>query len=104
MFDDEKLMALRRLTGETDPDILSLYLAQAKSTVLTHAYPYNPEIEEVPARYDMVQIEIAVYLLNKRGAEGETSHSENGVSRTYADGDIPPSLLRRIIPMAGAVL
>ena len=48
--------------------------------------------------------DIDVALLNKRGAEGETAHSENGVSRSYEDGDIPPTLLRRILPMAGVIL
>jgi hypothetical protein len=42
-------------------------------------------------------------MLNKRGAEGEITHTENGVSRQYEDGDIPPSLLRRIVPMAGVL-
>lgn len=50
------------------------------------------------------QVEIAAYMLNKRGAEGETAHSENGVSRSYEDGDIPATLLRRITPMAGVLL
>ena len=58
---------------------------------------------EVPPKYELVHIEIAAYMLNKRGAEGEVTHSENGVSRTYEDGDIPPTLLRRITPVAGVV-
>ena len=43
----------------------------------------------------------AVYLLNKRGAEGETAHSENGISRSYESADIPESMLSGIIPFAG---
>lgn len=54
-------------------------------------------------KYDAVHVEIAAYMINKRGAEGEVSHSENGVSRTYEDGDIPPSLLRAITPVAGVL-
>lgn len=102
MTNDEKLVILKRITGETDDEVLSTYLSMAASVVLTHAFPYG-EVEEVPTRYDNVQIEIAAYMLNKRGAEGETSHSENGVSRSYEDGDIPPTLLRRIVPTAGVV-
>ena len=49
----------------------------------------------------MTQVEIAVYLMNKRGAEGESAHSENGVSRTYENGDVPASMLRGIVPMVG---
>lgn len=102
MTNDEKLVILKRITGETDDEVLSTYLSLAAGVVLTHAYPYGG-VEEVPVQYDNVQIEIAAYMLNKRGAEGETSHSENGVSRSYEDGDIPPTLLRRIVPTAGVL-
>lgn len=54
-------------------------------------------------KYDTVQVEIAAYMLNKRGAEGEIVHLENGISRHYEDGDIPPTLLRRITPMVGVM-
>lgn len=102
MTNDEKLVILKRITGETDDEVLSTYLSLAAGVVLTHAYPYGG-VEEVLTQYDNVQIEIAAYMLNKRGAEGETSHSENGVSRSYEDGDIPPTLLRRIVPTAGVL-
>lgn len=104
MTDDEKLVVLKRMTGEKNVAVLSTYLSLARSVVLAHAYPYDSgRIDEVPPKYDSVHIEIAVYMLNKRGAEGEVSHSENGVSRTYEGGDIPPSLLRRITPAAGVL-
>lgn len=103
MTDEEKLTMLKSMTEETDNDVLSTYLTLAKGVVLSRAYPYTEE-DKVPAKYDMVHVEIAAYMLNKRGAEGETAHSENGVSRSYEDGDIPPTLLRRILPMAGVIL
>lgn len=102
MTDAEKLKMLEHLTGETEQDVLSTYLFLAKGVVLSRAYPYGGS-EEVPTQYDSTQVEIAAYMLNKRGAEGEITHTENGVSRQYEDGDIPPSLLRRIVPMAGVL-
>lgn len=102
MTDAEKLAMLKKLTEETDDDVLSTYLFLAKNVVLSKAYPFG-DGEEVPAKYDSVQVEIAQYMYDKRGAEGEISHSENGVSRSYEDGDIPPTLLRRITPMAGVM-
>lgn len=104
MTDEEKLTMLKSMTEETDNDVLSTYLTLAKGVVLSRAYPYTEEEDKVPAKYDTVHVEIAAYMLNKRGAEGETAHSENGVSRSYEDGDIPPTLLRRILPMAGVIL
>lgn len=103
MTDSEKKAMLMVITGEQDDTVLSTYLSLAASKVLTRAYPYDPTITEVPDRYAAVQVEIAAYMLNKRGAEGQTSHSENGVSRSYEDGDIPQTLLRQITPMVRVV-
>lgn len=103
MSDSEKKAMLLVITGEQDDTVLSTYLSLAASKVLTRAYPYDPTITEVPDRYAAVQVEIAAYMLNKRGAEGQTSHSENGVSRSYEDGDIPQTLLRQITPMVRVV-
>lgn len=104
MTHDEKLVALKAMVGSSDTDeVLSTYLNLAGSKILAKTYPYNPEITEVPAQYDCLQVEIAAYLLNKRGAEGQTSHSENGVSRTYENADVPSSMLKAVIPFCGVV-
>ena len=103
MTDETKLTMLESMTGEDDREVLSTYLTLAKGVVLSKAFPYGTGTEEVPAPYHTTQVEIAAYMLNKRGAEGETVHLENGVSRHYEDGDIPPTLLRRITPMAGVI-
>lgn len=99
----QKLAALKAMTDEQDEDVLSTYLSIAGNKVLQKAFPFNPEQTEVPERYEYTQLEIAVFLLNKRGAEGETTHSENGISRTYSGGDVPPALLREITPMAAVI-
>ena len=99
--DAEKLAMLQQMTNESDPDTLSLYLSIAAEVILARAYPFRPDVTTVPARYDRLQIEIACYLLNKRGAEGETVHNENGVNRSYESASVPESLLRRVIPFAG---
>ena len=40
-------------------------------------------------------------MLNKRGAEGEVQHIENGIHRNYKYADVPTELLRDIPPMCG---
>lgn len=100
MTTDEKLQMVKAMTGETDESVLSAYLSLAGNKVCRKAYPFDPSVTTVPDRYAYAQVEIAVYLLNKRGAEGQTAHSENGISRSYEDGDIPPTLLRDILPFA----
>lgn len=103
MIDSEKLEMLKAITGETEDIVLSTYLKVAESKVLRAAYPFDASKTEVPPQYEVVQVQIAAYLINKRGAEGETSHSENGISRSYEDGDIPPTLLREIVPFASTL-
>lgn len=103
MTDVEKMVMLQSMTGETDENVLSTYLTLAKGVVIAKAFPFGKGEEEIPAPYHTVQVEIAAYMLNKRGAEGETAHSENGVTRSYENGDIPSSLLRRITPSVGVI-
>lgn len=49
--------------------------------------------ETIPARYDFNIIEGAKWYLATEGAEGESSHNENGVNRVYKD---MPDWLARI--------
>lgn len=104
MTQAEKVKLLKAMVGESDSEeVLLAYLNIAGRKVLDRAYPYDSEIVEVPNRYAFLQCEIAAYLLNKRGAEGQTAHSENGISRTYESADVPESLLNAITPMVGVI-
>ncbi len=100
----DKLAITKAITEEKDENIISSYLTIAEEKLLDILYPFRGYEEiTLPPRYDMKCCEIAAYLLNKRGAEGETKHSENGVSRDYADADIPRSMLRGIVPKVGII-
>ena len=46
---------------------------------------------------------VAMELYSKLGAEGETAHSENGISRTYENGFVSSSLLKSVVPYVGSV-
>lgn len=107
MDNSEKLVALRYRIGpeETDDSVLSALLEQAAAIVLNRHYPFGyPEGAPVPRRYEHVQVAIALELYNKQGAEGQTAHSENGISRTYEAADVSPSLLKQVIPVVGSVI
>lgn len=106
MTDVEKLSMLRVMVGQPNEgdwsdDVLTSYLKIAGRKIINRAYPYDDTVEEVPRRYGYLQCDIAAYLLNKRGAEGQTAHSENGVSRSYASADIPEAMLSEIVPYVG---
>ena len=103
MLEIEKKEMVKAMTEETNDSTVSAYLGIAGNKICRKAYPFDPTVTEVPEQYHFLQVEIAVYLLNKRGAEGEAAHSENGISRTYESGDVPPSMLRQIVPMCGVL-
>ena len=91
--------------GEESEFTLTAYLQLAGQAILNKAYPYfspnNPT--DVPEKYQMLQIEIAAFMLNKRGAEGEIQHIENGVHRNYGNADIPDQMLNGIVPFSMAI-
>lgn len=101
----DKLQTLKLLTGATDSEdgLLLALLSLAEGKILERLYPYDHSKETLPARYVGKQIEIAVYLYNKQGAEGQITHSENGISRTYESADVPESMLRGIVPFVGGI-
>ena len=104
MTEIEKLTTLKAMVGDSDTEeVLSTYLKIAGRKIITKAFPYDETIEEVPKRYATLQCEIAAYLLNKRGAEGQKLHAENGISRVYENADVPSSMLKTITPYCGVI-
>ena len=104
MTQAEKLQLLKAMVGESDTEeVLLTYLNIAGNKIINRAYPYGTDDTEVPHRYIFLQCEIAAYLLNKRGAEGQVSHSENGISRSYESADVPESMLGAVTPNCGVI-
>ena len=108
MENTEKLTLLRTMVGQSDSEnwtdeVLLAYLDIAGREIIRRAYPFKDDITDVPDKYNTLQCEIATYLLNKRGAEGETSHSENGIGRGYESAGVPESMLKSITPFCGVI-
>lgn len=67
-----------------DKRVLEEQLAEAEAMILNKMYPFGyPEDMDLPSRYERLQIKLAVELYTQRGAEGQASHTENGVTRTW---------------------
>lgn len=82
-------------------DVSESELMAAETMILNKMYPFGyPDGAEVPARYEQLQIKLAVELYNQRGAEGQTSHSENGTTRMWGASKI----LAQIVPHCGSVI
>lgn len=106
MTNEEKITRLAVLISPdtADESLLSILLSQAEGIVLNKRYPFGqPEGATVPTAYEHIQLQIALELFSKMGAEGQTAHNENGINRTYEAADVSPLLLNRIVPMCGGV-
>lgn len=102
MTEANKIALVTAMTDEEDDDVISAFLEMAGDAIYHYVDPFKTSDKEtVLADYGAVQAKAAAYFINKRGADGQTGHSENGISRTYESGDLPPSLLREITPKVG---
>ena len=103
LTDAEKRIELATsILPDTDTDdVLNAMLADAGALILNRMYPFGyAEDMTVPPRYERIQIQLAVELYTRRGAEGQTGHSENGISRSWAEES---ALLKKILPNCGSV-
>lgn len=103
MTDAEKIAYLNSIFAD-DPLVtesaLNRSLEDAKDRIMRRRYPFGYSSETTfPAMFDMLQCNLAASIYARTGAEGETAHNENGVSRTYASADME-ELLRAVTPMA----
>ena len=106
MTNEEKITSLAELISPDTADvkILSQMIVLSEGIVLNRRYPLGvPLGATVPKQYEHIQLQIALELFAKRGAEGQTEHDENGIARKYESADISPTLLRRITPILGSV-
>lgn len=106
MTNEQKIEKLKVLISPDTAtnDLLSYLLEQSEGIILNKRYPFgSPEGATLSPLHEQIQLRVALELFTKMGAEGQTMHMENGVSRTFEAGDVSPSLLKQIIPVCGSV-
>ena len=104
MTDEQMVAQVKALVADGRLDqYAEAYLGLAKGAVTSHLFPYADDAtwEDVPAMHHARTVEIAVYLVNRRGSEGETSHQESGTSRSYESAGIPRSYFSGMVPRVG---
>lgn len=104
MTTTEKVNYIKVISEETNEAVISAFLAMAEEIAYNKVFPFHVSEETKTAymdRYSSVICEIAAYLINKRGAEGEVSHNENSVDRTYENAGVPESIMRKLTPFCG---
>lgn len=107
MSNEQKIEKLKVLIAPdtASDELLSYLLEQSEGIILNRRYPFGaPEGATLSAMHEQIQMRIAVELFSKMGAEGQTEHAENGITRKWEAGDVSPSLLRTIVPVCGSVM
>lgn len=104
MTEDEKVQMVQQLITDVavTTALIQTYLAISANRILNRVWPFGGSPAEWPTQYDLVQVQLAVRMIARRGGEGETAHSENGVSRTYGSVD-DEDILSQLVPYAGVV-
>lgn len=106
MTRERMITMLQGIIGDDEEEsTLSTYLDLAGEKIVNRVYPYRKDDEEmpVPVKYHGLQVEIAAFMLNKRGAEAESQHIENGVHRNWRSADVPDDMLSQIVPYVGVI-
>lgn len=82
----DKLKLQLDITDDKLDDKLNLLLDDAEADILGYC-----QRDELPFGLYPAQRELVIYRYNKEGVEGQTSHSEGGISRSW-DNDIPSEI------------
>ena len=88
MTQEEKINAVNKMLDKVeDTDKLSVYLNFARDEILNKMYAFDnkpADVVDVPSKYEQVQIMAVLVGLTVAGAEGQNSHSENGIGRSFS--------------------
>ena len=96
MTNEQKLTTIKTIladSGEVPSDeTLSAYITLAANEILSWLYwdigGVPEDVTDVPAKYDGVHIFAVIAGYTHAGAEGQKTHNENGVSRTFNYDDM----------------
>ena len=102
MNDAQKITLVQTLVDNDElatDALIKVYLQQAKANILITLYPLLDNFDGLymPDKYNYLQCQLAARYFLRRGAEGEISHNENGINRTYGSVN-DADLLGQITP------
>ncbi len=96
--------ALDREITDEDYPLFDLLLDFAKDKIFgAGPTPFGNRPYELPSQYQSLQIRIAAELYNHIGANGQTSYTNNGITRVWESSDVAQSLLNEVVPRVGVI-
>lgn len=85
-----------------EDEVLAAEIDAAGAMILNKMYPFGyADDAVVPARYEQMQIKLAIELYTQRGAEGQVQHQENGTMRVWPSAS---RILAQIPSHCGSVI
>lgn len=109
MTDSEKLNRLKRMMRleDSDDETLLAFLEFTRDEILSWEWKnygsIPDDISDVPREYEGIQLNAVMIGFSQIGGEGETQHSENGVSRQFDYSSCLDYIHKNIIPFAGVI-
>lgn len=109
MTAQEKLEMVRGLMGFESDDAsedsrINVYLSAAAKELISWRYSYSGKAPtDVPEEYEMTQIMAVVAGYSQSGAEGQATHSENGITRTFNYPDMLHYIRRNVVHKVGVL-
>ena len=105
MTNSEKLAmvkSLLRINDTSMDDLLTTYLNVAKSEILGWRYSYDTNAipSDVPAEYEVTQVQAVVYGFTQSGNEGQSVSIENGIHRHFSYADMVRYIRANVIAIA----
>lgn len=108
MTADEKLEMVKAMLGlaedDSEDERLAVYLSAAEKEIISWRYSYSGNApKEVPEEYEMTQIMAVIAGYSQSGAEGQATHSENSISRTFNYPDMMHYIRRNVVHKVGVL-
>jgi hypothetical protein len=108
MTNTEKLSQIKILLDISDASEdakLTVYLDLARAEILSWLYSgKTPEaVTEVPAQYETTQVFAVVAGYSLSGAENQTAHTENSITRQFKYSDMVQYIRNNVMPYLGGI-
>lgn len=108
MTSDEKLSMIKTMldppVDDSEDEKILAFLDAAKREIISWRFSYAGNApKDVPEDYEMVQVFAVISGYSQSGAEGQATHSENGISRTFNYPDMMHYIHRNVVHKVGVL-
>ena len=97
----DMIKSILRIDDSEQDTLLSSYLDMAGREVLAWRYSDATDApQDVPAEFEMVQVQAVINGYTQAGVEGQNSSSENGIHRRFENATMTDYIHKNVIPIA----